>query len=136
MAALFGIAISLIGILVGQAFLSRKNAALPVVISVVIFIPALMSFESRIDKSSQLHSTTTSVIINQRPDKVWQEVIAFSQIDEPTEWFFQAGIAYPTHAEIVGTGTGAIRYCNFSTGRFVEPITEWKDAELLQFTVL
>jgi hypothetical protein len=63
-------------------------------------------------------------------------VIAFSKIEEPNEWFFKAGIAYPTHAEIIGTGKNAIRYCNFSTGRFVEPITEWKESELLEFSVL
>ena len=34
-----------------------------------------------------------------------------------------------------GRGVGAIRYCNFSTGSFVEPITTWQEPTLLQFDV-
>lgn len=32
-------------------------------------------------------------------------------------------------------GVGAIRYCDFSTGPFVEPIEIWDEARLLQFSV-
>ena len=56
--------------------------------------------------------------------------------DEPDEWLFKTGIAYPTHAEIKGSGVGAVRYCNFTTGSFVEPITTWNEPTLLQFDVL
>ena len=42
------------------------------------------------------------------------------------------GITYPTHAE----GVGAIRKCNFTTGRFLEPITIWDEPNLLEFSVL
>ncbi len=59
----------------------------------------------------------------------------FSRIDEPTDLLFKAGIAYPINAKIDGTGVGAIRHCNFSTGSFVEPITKWDEPTLLQFDV-
>lgn len=48
---------------------------------------------------------------------------------------FRAGIAYPTSAKIVGSGPGAVRYCRFSTGDFVEPITVWDENRLLAFDV-
>ncbi len=48
---------------------------------------------------------------------------------------FRAGIAYPTRAEIQGTGVGAVRHCMFSTGAFVEPITIWNEPSLLRFSV-
>ena len=136
MAAPLGLIISFLGVFFGQAIVKYKQSTLPIVIGLTCFIPALMGFESKYQKLPELYSTTTSVIIDQPKEKVWNEVITFSKIAEPTEWFFNAGIAYPTHAEIIGTGKGAIRYCNFSTGRFVEPITEWKESELLQFSVL
>jgi hypothetical protein len=76
------------------------------------------------------------MIINAPRQNVWNELVAFSEIDEPTEMLFKTGIAYPTHAEIEGTGVGAIRKCNFTTGAFVEPITIWNEPSLLQFGVL
>jgi len=48
---------------------------------------------------------------------------------------FRTGIAYPTSATIVGTGPGAVRYCHFTTGDFVEPITTWDVNHLLAFSV-
>jgi hypothetical protein len=45
------------------------------------------------------------------------------------------GFAYPIEAKIDGTGVGAVRYCNFNTGPFVEPITVWQEPNLLAFDV-
>lgn len=45
------------------------------------------------------------------------------------------GIAYPIEARIEGHGVGATRYCTFSTGSFVEPITEWDAPNRLSFNV-
>lgn len=77
----------------------------------------------------------TEVIIDADIELVWDKVIAFSPIEEPEEWYFKAGLAYPMNATIEGEGVGAIRYCNFSTGPFVEPITKWDEPHLLQFEV-
>jgi len=63
-------------------------------------------------------------------------VIAFPKIAPPENWLFKTGVAYPIEAEIKGTGEGAIRYCRFSTGDFVEPITKWNNPHLLAFDVI
>ena len=39
-------------------------------------------------------------------------------------------------ARIEGEGVGAIRYCSFSTGDFVEPITAWEKPHRLAFDVV
>jgi len=36
---------------------------------------------------------------------------------------------------IDGSGPGAVRYCEFSTGPFVEPIQVWDEPRLLRFQV-
>jgi len=87
------------------------------------------------DGTESLRSVSTSIIIKSPVEKVWRSVTQFSQINEPTELLFKAGIAYPINAEIDGKGVGAIRHCNFSTGSFVEPITEWNEPYLLKFNV-
>jgi len=56
-------------------------------------------------------------------------------LPEPREWFFRAGLAYPKLARIEGSGLGAMRYCEFSTGTFVEPIDVWDAPRLLRFRV-
>jgi hypothetical protein len=66
---------------------------------------------------------------------VWQEVVAFPPIAAATPWWGRLGIAYPVAARIEGTGVGAIRYCEFSTGAFVEPITTWEPGRRLGFEV-
>jgi hypothetical protein len=77
----------------------------------------------------------TQVEIAATREAVWKQVVAFSPLPEPNEWFFLAGVAYPKRARIQGTGVGAVRYCEFSTGAFVEPIEVWDEPHLLRFRV-
>ena len=77
----------------------------------------------------------SSIVIAAPPESVWKHVVTFSELPEPQEWFFRAGIAYPKRAHIEGAGVGAVRYCEFSTGPFVEPIEVWDEPRLLRFRV-
>jgi hypothetical protein len=83
-----------------------------------------------------LHQVVTYVEVDADIHKVWDELVAFSTIDEPKEWLFKTGIAYPTHAEMKGKGVGAVRECHFTTGAFIEPITIWDEPYVLEFSVL
>jgi hypothetical protein len=69
------------------------------------------------------------------PETVWRHVVTFSELPPPREWYFRTGIAYPQRARIEGSGPGAVRYCEFSTGPFVEPIRVWDEPRLLRFDV-
>ena len=77
----------------------------------------------------------SAVEIAAPPETVWKHVVTFSELPPPKEWYFRAGIAYPERARIEGSGPGAVRYCEFSTGPFVEPIRVWDEPRLLQFDV-
>lgn len=94
-----------------------------------------MSFDS-VNEPNKLIPVKTTIIINASIETVWNNVVTFNEIDEPTDWIFNTGVAYPTDATIVGHGDTAIRYCNFTTGSFVEPITNWDEPNLLQFDVI
>ncbi|NME68523.1 SRPBCC family protein [Flammeovirga aprica] len=83
----------------------------------------------------KLTPVTTSVIVNAPIEDIWNEVIAFGTIPEPTELLFKTGISYPINANIEGNGVGAVRYCNFTTGSFIEPITVWEKPHKLAFSV-
>jgi uncharacterized protein YndB with AHSA1/START domain len=73
----------------------------------------------------------TSIEIAAPPETVWRYVVELPDIPEPTEWYFRAGIAYPTRARKQGN----TRYCDFSTGSFVEPITVFDPPRKLAFDV-
>jgi len=82
-----------------------------------------------------LFEVRSAITIAAPPELVWKHVVTFSELPEPREWFFRAGLAYPKRARIEGSGAGAIRYCEFSTGPFVEPIEVWNEPSLLRFRV-
>jgi hypothetical protein len=77
----------------------------------------------------------SSIEIAASAERVWENVVSFSELPPPDQWYFKTGIAYPIRARIDGTGPGAIRYCEFSTGPFVEPIQVWDQPRLLRFSV-
>lgn len=137
MAAPIGLLFTWIGFLIGFVIIKRKIIN-PVLVSVclIISVPCLMGFEYVHDSGAEmLRSVTTTVVIKAPASVVWNTVIAFPRLKEPKELLFKAGIAYPINAEINGKGVGAIRHCNFSTGSFVEPITEWNEPYKLSFNV-
>jgi len=81
------------------------------------------------------YEVLSTVEIDAPPERVWPNVIGFSELEAPPSWYFKLGIAYPKRATITGTGVGAIRHCEFSTGPFVEPITVWDPPRRLAFDV-
>jgi hypothetical protein len=129
---------SWIGAAVGyslQKGLANQGGALQIIAILILFMPLFMGAERIARPPAPIFAVTTVIEINASPQRVWNNVIAFSEIPPPTEWIFRAGVAYPVHAQIDGTGVGAIRHCVFSTGTFVEPITVWDAPRLLKFDV-
>jgi hypothetical protein len=106
------------------------------VFCVAILAPLLMLLEHVQPPSLPLLSVTSSVVVDAPPEKVWRHVVTFSELPPPDELLFRAGIAYPIRARIHGTGVGAERHCEFSTGAFVEPIEVWDEPRLLKFSVI
>lgn len=103
-------------------------------IGLLIICISSMSFDYS-NEPENLIPVRTTVIVNSNIESVWKNVVTFEKIEEPTDWIFKTGISYPTNATIKGTGVGAVRYCNFTTGSFIEPITTWNEPNLLQFNV-
>jgi hypothetical protein len=100
----------------------------------LLLLPVGTWIEDRV-QHSPLYEVETAVVIDAPPETVWNYVVEFPDLPEPTEWYFRAGIACPTGATIEGEGTSAIRYCEFTTGVFVEPVTIWEPPHRLAFDV-
>ena len=134
MAAPFGFILTTLGSLVGYSIqhkLPDKTTA--TILILICTIPSMSFVESALPPS--LTSVVTSIEISADAETVWKNVIEFPELSKPEEFIFQTGIAYPINAKIEGSGVGAVRHCNFTTGSFTEPITVWNEPNLLRFSV-
>lgn len=135
MAAPIGLAMAWVGACFGQVLNHKRfNNGLVSILLLLVVIPSTAFIER--EMKPDIQPVVTSVTIDALPETVWQSVVTFPELPEPTQWLFKVGIAYPINATIEGEGVGAVRHCNFNTGSFVEPITTWETARLLQFDVL
>lgn len=129
----FPIALPLV--LLGNVLVKTIRHPRKTVVPVILLAPLLSGVEARLPDTPDVRAVVTSIDIQAPPETVWRHVIEFPDLPQPREWYFQAGIAYPIRARIEGRGPGATRYCEFSTGPFVEPITTWDEPRLLAFRV-
>ena len=103
-------------------------------VTILLLLPAAtLTWDAKVPP--RVYEVRTEMAVAATPEQVWKHVVAFSELSEPKEWFFRAGLAYPKRAHVDGSAPGAIRYCEFSTGPFVEPIEVWDEPRLLQFRV-
>lgn len=138
MAAPIAFAVATIGGAMGYAVQKTfwwRDASPRLFCSALLLVPLMMGVEHAVPPVLPLLEVKSSVIINASPEKIWRNVVSFSQLPPPTEMIFKLGVAYPIRAEIYGCGVGAVRHCNFSTGPFVEPIEVWDEPRLLKFSV-
>lgn len=135
MALPIAILFQFIGCLLAYTYLNRsKNKDMKPMFIFIALIPLVQWTEKNIQP--EVKPVHTFIIIHASPEQVWKQVIEFPRLSAPSEYLFKAGIAYPTHATIQGSGVGSIRYCHFTTGCFVEPVKIWNEPKLLQFSVL
>lgn len=135
MVAPLGLVVALMGGIVGRRFAMTGEGIGGGTAMIALLLPGSLIAEADAD-TAQLREVRSSVVVDAPAEAVWREVIAFSPIPEPSSLLFRLGLAYPTRAEIDGAGVGAVRYCVFSTGAFVEPITAWEPAVRLAFDVV
>ncbi len=123
-----------IGALLARTALHRSRRSADTVLVVLLAsFPIVAWVEPH--SSLQPRAVTTEIIIDAPRQDVWDNVVSFPELSPPDELLFTLGISYPIRAKINGTGVGAVRYCEFNTGPFVEPITTWIEPSLLQFDV-
>ena len=123
-----------LGMVGGLAFYFLRHGLGARGFAALLMIPsASLAYDST--ATPPVYEVRSSIEINAPVSEVWKHVIEFPELAKPDEWYFRAGVAFPKRAHIEGTGPGAIRYCEFSTGSFTEPIEVWDEPHLLRFSV-
>lgn len=127
-------AMAILGALIGVMIASIQPQQTITLLIPISLLPIMAGAESRVRELPE-YEVLTTIDIDAPPERVWPNVVGFSDLEDPPSWYFQLGVAYPKRATIVGTGVGAVRHCEFSTGPFVEPITAWEQPNRLAFDV-
>jgi hypothetical protein len=122
-----------LGSLVGRTLTLRTPHSGSTVLVALLVLPLLAWTERGLPVV--LHEVKTEIEIDAAPERVFPHVVGFSELPPASSWWFQRGVAHPRRARIEGQGVGAVRYCEFSTGPFVEPITAWEAPYRLAFDV-
>ncbi len=133
MALPLALPLALAGAFCGIALCGRlrpRDAA----VLLLLCVPLLLGSTMR-EPGWPLRELVTEIEIDAPPEEVWPHVLGFGELPPPAEWIFRLGIAHPLRARLDGEGVGAVRYCEFSTGPFVEPITAWEPPRRLAFDV-
>jgi uncharacterized protein YndB with AHSA1/START domain len=121
--------------LFAELLISKGHRKLGILVILSCLSLFLFFWENVSASQPGLFRVNSTIIVDAPPETVWKHVVEFSELPKPTDWMFKTGLAYPIRARIEGKGVGAIRYCEFSTGAFVEPITAWEEPHLLAFDV-
>ena len=104
-------------------------------VSLLVLLLPLLAAAERDRFPTATFEVVSHIEVDAPPDVVWKHVVSFSELPEPDDLIFKLGVAHPKRARIDGTGVGAVRHCEFSTGPFVEPITAWEPPTRLAFDV-
>ena len=80
----------------------------------LLLSPATLAWD--VKAPPPMFEVRTAITVAATLEQVWEHVVTFSELAEPREWYFRAGLAYPMRTRIEGLGPGAIRYCEFSAG--------------------
>lgn len=135
MAAPIALPMAVVGAVVGRVIAGLGETGFAALWIVPLCSGGLSVIESALREPS--HSEVrSSVDVAAPPEVVWRHVVSFSELPEPDWALFRVGLAYPVRARIEGSGVGAVRRCEFSTGAFVEPITVWDEPRRLAFEVV
>ena len=135
MALPLALGVGLLGGVLGRAIAFSGHGSLQTAALSMLVLPAIATIEPSPLERRTVHEVVSSIEIDAPVERVWRGVVAFPRIPEPTDLLSRIGIAYPQYARIEGAGVGAVRYCVFSTGPFVEPITAWEPNQRLAFDV-
>jgi hypothetical protein len=103
--------------------------------ALLLFLPLMMGADALKPHDPPLLTVSTQIEIAAPPQTVWRYITSFPTLEAPKEWPFRIGIAYPIRSTLTGSGIGAQRTCQFSSGYFVEPINVWEENQRLGFRI-
>jgi hypothetical protein len=136
MAAPIALPVAWVGGVAGYALRHKPAVQSP---AMFLLLAGLTPFGATAERAlhvpAEIFPVTTSIDLPASPGRVWQMVLQPAKLSPPDQVLFRAGVAYPLASHIEGVGPTATRYCDFSTGKLVEPVLVWDNLRRLRFRV-
>ena len=129
-----GGAMAAIGGVVGRAIARRRYHRSKPMLSLAL-LPLVFALEALAPPATTI-DTDQSIVIDAPAGAVWRTLISDEPIGAKPQLVAAAGLAYPIRGRLVGTGVGAERIGEFSTGNAVERVTVWEPRRRLSFRVI
>ncbi len=126
--------LALLGGAAGRAMAKVGRSGSKPLMSVAL-LPALFALEAAMPPAVPI-ATHAAIDINAPPAAVWKALTGSAPIADGPGLIGATGLAYPVRGRLLGSGVGAIRLGDFSTGTARELVTEWLPEHKLTFTVL
>ena len=137
MAAPLALILAISGGLLGYWVCRLRGANSPITFVLIVGLTPLGgTMERALLPPASVFQVVTSVDIETTPERVWKTVLQPTTLAPPTQFLLRAGVGYPLASHIEGFGNSAIRYCDFSTGKLVEPVEVWDEPRELRFGVV
>jgi hypothetical protein len=111
-----------------------------VFLAAIVLAPYLITpLENQMTVEDAIRKVDNQIVINTSVETVWQNIIRVPEIT-PAEHHFSLfhvfGVPKPVEATLSQEGIGGVRHASFEQGLvFVETITNWRDQEMLRFTI-
>jgi len=136
MALPIAVPLAIVGALLGYSLRKYSFAHQPTVFLLLLGLtPFGATLEHQFPPRADVVQVATSIDVAASPQQVWRTILQPAHLAAPSQILFRAGVAYPLASHIEGSGASAIRYCDFSTGKLVEPVLIWDQGRRLRFTV-
>ena len=100
-----GLGLGCLGGMIGYMLASIAPVQKRTMLLILTLFPLLTGAEL-LYRPTPLYEVASSIEIDASPEEVWQHVISFPPLPEPTAWYFRLGIACPQEATIEGSGVG------------------------------
>jgi hypothetical protein len=116
---------------------NRRSATQPSLMCLLAILPLTVTGLEKVRQAEPpVTVVQTTIRIHAPADKVWRNLVAFSDIPPSHALLFRLGVSQPKRAVIDGNGVGALRRCDFSTGKFVERVEGWEENRYFAFSVI
>ncbi|MCW6528611.1 SRPBCC family protein, partial [Sphingomonas sp. MMSM20] len=134
MASPLGVLAALLGGAIGRAAARAGQSGNRPLLGLAL-LPGLFALEGAMPPSVPIE-THAAIDIAAPPSAVWAALIDAAPITGGPGLVGVTGLAYPVRGRLLGTGVGAIRLGDFSTGTAREQVVEWQPDHRLAFRVL
>ncbi len=124
-----------VGGLIGRTIFKKKNKTLNSSVIGLLFVIYLVDI---LTIKAMPYEVADTLIVNAPPSKVWNNVVAFDEVEDPSEyWLFDIGLPKVVKATVTERKVGGERKCVFENGiAFDEKIVTYDSLRDLTFDIV